>query len=170
MEELRTAFSALAVLVSVISAVIVTRNWQQSHRPIVVAHIKTKQGGNHGIAYDLVLTNAGTRPATRVRLECDEACLRRAYKSPEQPPFRDYIERCFDPKHEIPMLIHGASVSNSFGMTSDDPHNATWVYEATIPVSITYCDLEGRSYKSKLDLIIRDSDSFAGGQWAPVKG
>jgi hypothetical protein len=51
-------------------------------------------------------------------------------------------------------------------MTSDDPDNATWNFEAKIPVAISYSDLEGRKYKSELDLMIRDSDSFADGQWA----
>ena len=166
MEELRTVFSALAVLVSVISAWVVTRNWRQSNRPIVVAYVKTKKGGNKGIAYDLVVSNTGTRPATRIRLSCDRARLRQAYKNPDQPPFRDYIERCFDPSRELALLVHGESVPNSFGMTSEDPHNATWNYEAKIPVTISYSDLEGRKYKSELDVMIRDSDSLADGSWA----
>ena len=172
MEEVRAILPVLATLVAVFSLAvsafsvwISTRNWRQSNRPIVVASVRTNQAGNVAIAYDLVVVNAGTRPATRVRLHCDPARLRAAQTEVKPKPLFEHIKRCFDPSRSIPLLLHGNSVSSSFGMTSSEPEQATWRPGAEIPIEITYSDLEGRSYRSKLELVIRDSDALAGGSW-----
>ena len=68
MEEVRTVFSAVALVLATVSLLVAMRNWRQSNRPIVVAFVKTNKGGNRGIAYDLVVENTGTRPVTRVQL------------------------------------------------------------------------------------------------------
>jgi len=166
MEEFKTVFSAVALVLAIVSFLVSMRNWRQSNRPVVVAFVKTHKGGNKGIAYDLVVANTGTRPATRIRLSCDPSKLRSAFKHPDQVPFQDDIERCFHPDRAIPLVVHGESVSNSFGMTSDDPKYATWIFESSFPVTIKYSDLSGKQFKSQLELTIRDSDSFAGGNWA----
>lgn len=157
--------SIVAVLVSVLSLLISNRNWQQSNRPIVTATVKSR-AGNCAIAYDLVVVNGGNRPAKNVRLECDEGLLANALAGKDEDPLVTDVRACFGSDAIVPVLLHGESVTNSFGTTGQEKDGPTWEYGARLPVTVRYQDLADRSYCESVDLVIRDSCAFAGGSWS----
>jgi hypothetical protein len=166
--SLETIFSGLAVLVAVTAACLARRSWRESTRPIVVALVRTVTAGNVSIAYNLVVTNTGTRPAVGVTLAPDREALEAAF-GPGADHQRPMIERCFDASHSIPVLVNGESVANSFGLTTGDA-STVWRYGSQIPLTVTYSDLDGRPYRSKVVLVIRDTSGFAGGHWEVKPG
>lgn len=129
--------------------------------------IETHTGGNESIAFNLVISNTGNRPATNVRLYSTtpdhEKC-----KATWVQNFRgaqttySKIMHSFSEMGEIPLLIIGRSITNSFGYTRNDDQTF-WLYNKSFTVNITYFDLEGRRYNSSQILRIKDSSYFAGG-------
>ncbi len=55
-------------------------------------------------------------------------------------------------------------MTNSFGYTRGD-EQTFWRYGATLRITISYSDLEGRRYRVCQPIRIKDSESFAGGMW-----
>jgi hypothetical protein len=72
--------------------------------------------------------------------------------------------RCFSEEGEIPLLLNGKNMTNSFGYTRGDDRTF-WLYGASMPITISYADLEGRQYCTSQVLRIKDSAAFAGGMW-----
>lgn len=163
-DEIRTLFSGVALVLSLVSIWLSRRTWLQSNRPIVSAVVRTHKGGNTGIAYNLAVINSGTRPAVTVRLVADDAAVRAAMKPAASGPLVEDVVRCFASDAVIPLIINGSESVNSFGNTSNDA-NSVWEYGSSFPCRLEYRDLEGRSYRSQVTLAIRDSDGFAGGSW-----
>lgn len=160
-----------AFVLSIVSIVIAWWNWRQSNRPIVVATIRTHSGGNVAILYDLVVLNAGTRPAVNVRLDTTESQLAACLAQPElvsteKPLWREAV-RCFSEEGTIPLLVHGTEAKNSFGYTGDAGGKGSfWKYRGRFSIRILYDDLDGNSYTSRQVLIIQDSSGFADGSWS----
>jgi hypothetical protein len=160
-----------ALVLSLASFWLAWRNWQQSNRPIVAAMIRTHEGGNVAIIYDLVVLNAGTRPAVDVRLIASEPELVACLVAPDlanadNAAWRG-VRRCFDEDSVIPLLPHGKEASNSFGYSAQvGGSNPFWTYRRRFAVRAVYSDLEGRTYESKQVLTIRDSRGFADGHWS----
>jgi len=163
-DEIRTLFSGLALVFSLVSICLARRTWLQSNRPIVSARVQTHKGGNVSIAYDVAVINSGTRPALGVRLVADEATVRAAMKPHTSGTLVDDVLRCFRNDAVIPLLLNGKESVNSFGTTASDA-SSVWEYGRSFPCRIDYKDLEGRPYQSEVILVIRDSDGFAGGSW-----
>ncbi|MEL7630298.1 hypothetical protein AAGW04_15040 [Pectobacterium aroidearum] len=166
-DDWKTILSVLALVLSVFSFLFTRRSWFQSNRPIVSAAVETHDGGNESIAYNLVLSNTGNRPATNVRIRVKEsdidACLSEWVRSQKvKNAIYSGVMRCFSDDGEIPLLLNGKSMKNSFGYTRGD-QQTFWHYGASLPVEIEYCDLDARKYKSKQMIRIKDSDGFAGG-------
>ena len=158
-------FAASALVVSLISLVITITLWRASNRPVVTACIRTHKGGNVAIFYNLEVVNTGTRPAKNVRMSVKQDDLEcAAVPASERRPDFDtelrLIERCFEERATISVLLNGESRTNAFGHTSvEDPF---WLPGATLPVTISYRGLEGQSYRTSLLLRIDDTASFAG--------
>ena len=172
MEEIRTAFSGIALVMSLIALWVSRHFWLQSNRPIVSAAIETFVGGSESIAYNLAVINSGNRPAVGVQLTADPAEIEKCLMEWTQS-FRgsattyEGIMRCFGADGEIPLLLDGKTVTNSFGYTGNtDGTSSFWKYGSSFSVLLTYADLEGRKYSSKVRLVIKDSASFAGGLWS----
>jgi hypothetical protein len=159
-----------AILLSIASLAIAIRNWRQSNRPIVAAFVRTCAGGNVGMNFELVVLNAGSRPAAEVSLSCLpkelEACLITPdAKVKEEVLWRNAVA-CFAEEGLIPLLLPGAEAVSSFGRTGE---GGLWKYRSYLPAIIKYRDLEGRKYSSKIRLIIKDSSTFSGGKWSQSK-
>jgi hypothetical protein len=158
------AISCLALTVSVISLIVGRRSWLETYRPIITARVSTKSGGNVAILYNLIIENTGNRPATDIRLNVDQKVLHAALKPLCSVPTTQ-IRNCFDPHYTIPILANDRSTSTAFGKTSNDSE-CMWIADSHLPVTITYSDLEGRKYCSKVTLCVRDDGGFAGFYYA----
>ena|SRR5688572_2359646 len=162
--------STAAVILSLISMWFSWWTWRESNRPVVAAIVRTREGGNLAIAYELVVMNVGSRPAVGIRIQCDEGGLQRALTDSEKVPFLDDVRRCFLPESIFPFIKDGESVANSFGVTRGEPSDSTWRPGARFGVTITYRDLSHRRhYTSSMELAIIDSDTFAGSSWGKAR-
>jgi len=173
-DDWKTIVSSLALGVSLISLWFARRSWLQSNRPIVSAAVETHAGGDESIAYNLVVANTGNRPAVNVRLfsantQIIEKCMAQwveNFRGPETT--YAHVTRCFSSEGEIPLLLNGKNMTNSFGYTRGNNHTF-WHYGASLPITISYSDLEGRKYRTSQVIKIKDSAAFAGGMWQVSK-
>ncbi len=152
---------------------------KKSNRPIIVAYIDVSKLGNLNTTYNLVVSNIGNRPAVRIRLHSSPDQIKNIFEdgintgdgfTREQKI--EQIENCFAPKSKIILLEHGEKLSTAFGGTfeADVRFGATvrkkWLkFASTIDISITYFDLDGRSFKSKLPLKVYPRQGFSGITW-----
>lgn len=166
MEELKVGLTAAAFLLSVLALIFTRRTWFESNRSIVTAEIVTASAGNVATAFDLVVHNTGNRPATDVRLRADEAMLKAAISANANAIFEREILRCFSEDGRIPLLHHQSKKTNGFGVCSTNESENVLNYKSTIPITITYSDLYGHKYKGKQDLMVKDSEYFAGSGWS----
>lgn len=158
-------FATAALIVSLFSLIITVWLWRESNRPVVTARIKTHHGGNVAILYNLEIVNSGARPAKDVRLSIKPDDLERALapadkRGPEFDRHMRSVNRCFEERATIPVLLNSGTCSNAFGHTSkQDPF---WLPGTVLPVSISYRGIEGQSYKSQVAIRIDDTAGFAG--------
>lgn len=169
-DDWKTILSILAFVLSLVSFWFSRRSWFQSNRPIVTAAVETHIGGNESIAYNLAVSNTGNRPATNVRIRVRdndvEMCVAEWVKhNKESDSIYSAVMRCFSDDGEIPLLLNGKTMINSFGYTRGD-QKTFWRYGASLPIKIKYCDLDGRKYQSKQTIRVKDSAGFAGGIWS----
>lgn len=160
-----TVFTGLIALMSVFTYNSTRELWQQGNRPIISAMVETNKSGNKAITYDLTVINSGSRPATNIKLhlsnkESFQQCL-----TENKSSLSNSILRCFDENTVIPLLVNGEKISNSFGATSSESKDSTWKNGSAFDIKITYQDLEGKNYRSRVRLFIKDSQAFAGGKW-----
>ncbi|WP_131453056.1 hypothetical protein [Xanthomonas citri] len=158
-------FATGALIVSLISLLITIWLWRESNRPVVTARIKTHNGGNIAILYNLEVVNSGSRPARNVRLSIKQSDLNQALVSSDKrgQGFEGHlrlVNRCFEGRAAIPILLNSETCSNAFGHTSkEDPF---WLPGALLPISISYQGIEGQSYKADVCIKIDDTAGFAG--------
>lgn len=173
LDDWKTIVSTLALSVSLVSLWFSRRSWLQSNRPIVSAAVETHSGGNESIAYNLAISNTGNRPAVNVRLcaptQFIEKCMAPWVES-FQGPSTTYAQvmRCFSGEGEIPLLLNGRNMTNSFGYTRGDDQTF-WRYGTSLPITISYSDLEGRKFCTSQVISIKDSAAFAGSMWEVSK-
>ncbi len=165
MEEIKTAVTVCAFLLSVLALIFTRRSWFESNRPVVTAEIVTHSGGNHAIFYNLVVHNTGNRPATEIELQANISDIEKAINKNTSANLQKEIHRCFSLKGIIPLLHQQSKVLNGFGLTSVKQEENVLVYDAIIPITIKYKDLNGKKYSSKQTLIVKDSEFFAGSGW-----
>ena len=67
----RTLVSILSAFVSATSLYFTRKFWLATNRPIVCASIITQTSGNIETTYNLVIYNAGNRPATNIKSGSD---------------------------------------------------------------------------------------------------
>jgi hypothetical protein len=166
MEELKVGLTAAAFLLSVLALIFTRRTWFESNRPIVTAEIVTASAGNVATAFNLVVHNTGNRPATNVCLRADESQLEAAISASANAVLKQEILRCFSEDGRIPLLHHQTTKTNGFGVCSTNEAENVLNYRSVISITITYRDLYGKRYKSKQDLVVKDSEYFAGSGWS----
>gem|GEM_PF-552324 len=163
-DELKTVLSVLAFFVSLISLYFTRVNWIQSYRPVVVAFIEAHSSGQTGATLNLVVSNVGSRPAVKIRLDASSNNIDSLFEEGIEQYRIDLIKSCFEPDNEIPLLRNGEDLSNCFGGFGTDK----WLkFRQSIEISITYSDLAGRSFKSKQPLKVYERQKgFAGTDWS----
>lgn len=154
--------SGAALAVSLLSYYFSIKSWRESNRPIVTARVSTHEGGNVGIALNIVVQNTGNRPAKNVRLAVDRSALEAALSS---DTLREQVHRCFSDEAVIPVLENGRFVSNSFGALSDQANKSTWKPNSKLDIDVSYQDLDGRKFNHHIPLLVADDAGFAGSFW-----
>lgn len=151
-----------------ISALVTTwRLWRLTNRPTVTVSVETVQSGNQGTALHLVVTNAGNRVATDIRLSVDETTLGRLLALGPEEPTSLAVRKCFEPESRIPVLAPGRSQEAAFGFLAVGRPSSTWREQARLLVGVAYRELEtGRRFRHEVDVRIADSESFTGSRWS----
>jgi hypothetical protein len=167
-ETLRTVFSGIIALVSVLAFFNTTRLWKKGNRPILSAFVETQSSGNVAIMYSLLIINSGNRPAVNIYidLKLSDEDFKKCITQEMNSPTVELIRRCFNSEDPIPLILNGEKKLNYFGLTSNKSEQNIWVYGASLPIEINYQDLEGNKYVSALTLVVKDSKTFAGAAWS----
>jgi hypothetical protein len=167
-ETLRTVFTGIATLVAVFSFFNTTRLWKKANRPILSAFVETHSTGNVATTYKLLIINSGNRPAVNVYLDLklSDEDFKKCITQEMNNPGVEAIIKCFNIEGTIPLLIDGDKISNYFGLTSSKSEDNIWRYGSSLPIEITYQDLEGNKYVSALTLVVKYSKAFAGMEWS----
>ena len=167
-DTLRTVFMGIATLVGVFSFFNTTRLWRKANRPILSAFIETHSSGNIATMYNLLIINSGNRPAVNItlKLNLSDEDFKKCITQEMNNPNIQSILKCFSFEEAIPLLIDGDKISNYFGLTSKQPQDNIWKYGISLPIEITYQDLEGNKYVSVLTLVVKYSKAFAGMEWS----
>lgn len=164
-QDPRTLVSILSACISVTSLYFTRQFWLATNRPIICASIITETSGNVGTTYNLVMYNAGNRPATNIRINAAQKALDAVVNKTAKEGLQSMIYKCFSDKIVIPLLINGKESSTGFGMTSSILEDNVLNYGSKIPVVMTYCDLGNRTYTSHQVLIVKDSRAFSDQFW-----
>jgi len=165
-ETLRTVFIGISTVVTVCTFFTTIQLWKKGNRPIVSAFVETESSGNVAIMYNLVVINSGNRPALNVYLHLKLEDFKRCITQELDNSGVEAILRCFSIEEPIPLIINGEKKYNYFGLTSDKSEQSIWVYGSSLPIEISYQDLEGNKYICRLTLVIKDSKTFAGTEWS----
>ena len=163
-DDIKTGLAVLALLLSVFSYLFTRRSWFESNRPIITAEIKTHSAGNMAITYNILVHNTGNRPAADILLTTEERSINKLLAKPATLSAEKEIRRIFSADGEIALLHSGKTVSNGFGHTSGD-EKSPLNYGVKLPIKITYRALSGKIYTTKQNLILKDSEYFAGSGW-----
>lgn len=151
--------AVVAIAISLLSFGFAVYSWRQANRPMVVARVTTESGGSAGISLNLLVENTGNRPAQDVELIAKEADVRSASVQAVIP--KD-AERCFFSSVQIPILANGRCSTNAFWHLGKAD---SWRAGAEIPVTLRYCDLNGRRFSNKHQLVLADDAGFAQTFW-----
>lgn len=147
------------------------RLWRLTNRPLVSVTVETVKSGNMGTALNLVVSNAGNRPAKDVRLSTEGEALGRLLALGSDDPTTVAVRRCFAPESTIPLLIPGRAHEGSFGFLAVGMSNSTWREQTTLPVEVSFTDLEtGKPFRYIVNVRIADNSTFTGRAWAVKAG
>lgn len=163
-DDIKTGVAVIALLLSVFSYFFTRRSWFENNRPIITAEIRTHSAGNMAITYNILVHNTGNRPAADILLTTDEQSINKLLAKPSALSAEKEIRRIFSADGEIALLHSGKTVSNGFGHTSGD-EKSPLNYGVKLPIKITYKALSGKKYTTKQNLILKDSEFFAGSGW-----
>ena len=114
----RTLVSIVSACVAATSLYRTRQFWLATNRPIICASIITQTSGNVGTTYNLVIYNAGNRPATNVKINAAQEALNAVVNKTAKEALQSMIYKCFSDKVVIPLLINGKESSTGFGITS----------------------------------------------------
>lgn len=154
-----------ALGVSLLSFYFAVKSWRQSNRPLVTARVSSLgMGGNVAVPLSIVVENTGNRPAKNIQLTVDHKKLDSVLTASPLDSLRRQVKACFSREGIIPVLANGKSISNSFGVLSDDG-KGTWRGDPRFEIEISYQDLDGRRFKNSLPLVVGEDAGFAGGFW-----
>lgn len=105
--------STCSVLISLAATVFAMRSWHRTNRPVISARITTAEGGNNGIALNIVVENTGNRPAKAIKLIAERTAVLRAMKEPSSQEVPVDARHCFFEHKIIPVLANGKAASNA---------------------------------------------------------
>jgi len=183
-EDHTVIISILALIISFTSVYINRKNWAETYRPIVTVRVTTKSSGNVGATLNLVVENHGNRPAKNIKLSVNLNKLESVLLKDKDNVDRQAIERCFANKTIIPVLGNGQSTSNSFGFllieydTSsslgvfwENQHGqkSDWKQNVRLDIRVEYNDLNNKSYRDTMPILIANNQGFAGSAWGELK-
>ncbi len=163
--DIKTIVIVSALLLSILSFLFTRRSWIENNRPIITAEIRTHAAGNESITFNILVHNTGTRPAADIKLNVDKNNIIKLLALECSEAIKMEINSIFSSEGEIPLLHDGKSVSNGFGHTSGTK-TSSLNYGVKLPITITYRSLNGMKFKTKQNLIVKDSECFAGSGWA----
>jgi hypothetical protein len=165
-DELRTGLAVVAIGVSIASLYFSRRSWFQANRPIVTAFVAEHDAGNNACTFNLVIANSGSRPATNIRLHASESVIESLLEADTTQDRKESIRQCFSASAMIPLLRNGEEIETAFGAFTTDVSNGPWLkYDKQIQIEVSYQDLEGRKYRSRLPLKIFVRNGFGGSVW-----
>ena len=162
---LPTWISLAALAASVISLYFARRFWLQSNRPIVTAFVDEHSSGNMATAFNLVLSNTGTRPAVNVQLHAEPAMITRLFGDGVTDVMAEEIRSCFSSRSRVALLRNGEELTTAFGPYGREKSSQQINYGAEIPILITYQDLDRRRYKAHMPLKVFARHGFGGAIW-----
>ncbi|WP_205230779.1 hypothetical protein [Azospira oryzae] len=157
--------SAISALIALASVVMTRKNWRDSNRPVVSAYVDEESGGGGITVFNLYLKNTGTRPATEIQLHASEKDIEWIVAEQAEPKRRQHIKTVFSQKSRLAILHPEETLVTSFGLASACPDEHWLKYGEELPVRVTYRDLEGRKFSSKLLIRVRPREGFGGGVW-----
>lgn len=163
-EDIKTIIIVCAFALSILSFLFTRRSWIESNRPIITAEIRTHAAGNQGITFNVLVHNTGSSPAADIQLNIGKEHINKILANECSDAIKKEIYNIFSPEGEIPLLHNGKSVSNGFGHTSASK-NSSLNYGVKFPITITYRGLSGMKFKTKQNLVVKDSEYFAGSGW-----
>ncbi len=166
--ELASIILSILSLMIAISAVVVARlSWLQANRPIITVKITNHASGNVGTTLNILVENTGNRPAKNIRLRAAKSIIESffAENSAVDKVWRDHIMRVFCKCSIIPILANGKSITNSFGILSNNSEDTTWKKPFRVEIEVEYEGLDGRKFRNWNPLNIASDDGFAGGSW-----
>lgn len=165
--EFKDIVALISLFFSAVALWFTHKNWVRTNRPIIVVVVESEGGGNVSIPYKITVWNTGNRPALRVKLSLDdgfkwEDALNENMDSSATLLIKT-VQAPFSETSEISVLANGEKRSCSFGYSSNE--GGVWNYGTEIPIKVQYLDFDGRRYKNRQVLLIKDSISFTGYFW-----
>lgn len=154
--------SICSLLISLAATVFAVKSWHRTNRPVISARITTAQGGNDGIALNIVVENTGNRPAKAIKLIAEKTAVLQAMQEPSSQEIPLDAQHCFFNNKVIPVLANGKAASNAFGAIGN---SGDWEAGAKIPLRIEYLSFEDKRYSEKMDLWLVDDAGFAQTFW-----
>jgi hypothetical protein len=180
-DQFRNIISLGSAAISIISLYFSRKSWSDTYRPIITVRVATKTPGNIATTLNLVVENFGNRPAKNIKLSVDYNKLESALLKNKDNSDRKAIELCFADETIIPILANGQSISNSFGCLNipykksslsaqfnDGQYGkqSDWKLDTRLDITIDYEDLDGKSYKDRMPILIASDQCFAGSFWS----
>jgi hypothetical protein len=180
-DQFRNIINLGSAAISIISLYFSRKSWSDTYRPIVTVRVTTKTSENIAITLNLIVENFGNRPALNVKLSVDYKKLESALLKDKDNSDRKAIELCFADETIIPMLANGQSISNSFGCLNIPYKTSSlaakyndiqygkqsdWKPDTRLDITIEYEDLDGKSYKDRMPILIASDQCFAGSFWS----
>jgi hypothetical protein len=167
-DQFRNIISLGSAAISIVSLYFSRKSWSDTYRPIVTVRVTTKTPGDVAITLNLVVENFGNRPAKNIKLSVDYNKLKSALLNEKNDNNRKSIEDCFADETIIPMLANGQSISNSFGCLNIPycSQQSDWKPDTRLDITIEYEDLDGKSYKDRMPILIASDQCFAGSFWS----
>ena len=171
MDEIRTLFAIIAVVISFFSFYFTRRFWLESNRPIVTAEIVENDSGVDMALFDLIVHNSGSRPAINIRLSAEKENIVKIFSENIALEHKNAVYDVFSDNRKIALLLNGKEARTAFFSFCNNGDLALDIlqYGAKLPVSIYYEDVEGRFYTSNVILFVRGSYGFGGSVWGRPK-
>lgn len=161
-----TVLPFVALMVSIGSLWFARKSWMQSNRPIVTVFVSEKDP-EEGTVFDLIVANTGNRPAICVRLIATQDEIARLCEEGINAARFESVAENFSVAGEIPLLRNGEQLETAFGaVLRNDPEGPWLRYGSQTEISVSYRDLEGRKYISRMPLRIYARQGFGGAIWA----
>lgn len=167
--DLPVVVSMGALFVSLVSLYFTRRFWLQSNRPIVTAFVEEHTSGNMASTFNLIISNTGSRPAIDIRLHADPDKVSMLHGEGATETMTEEVRRCFTEDSTVVLLRNGEDLSTAFGSFGVEQSSRQLNYGVQIPIVVTYKDLEGRKYKSRMFLKVFVRNGFGGSVWGKPK-